>query len=402
MFPGIPQDIHLLPVALSYISKSDGNKFIILIDEWDALFMEAKDNDLLQKEYIQLLRGLFKSSQTDKIIEAAYMTGILPIKKYGTQSALTDFCEYSMVHPKRMAEYIGFTEEETKNLCSQYNLNFEEMKRWYNGYSFNSLKSVYSPNSVIEAVKNEEFGDYWTQTETYEALKIYIEMDENGLKEAVIQMLAGNSCAIDTGTFQNDITNIKNRDDILTLLVHLGYLSYNSDTKSVAVPNEEVKQEFIHTVKSSKYTDVAKIVLDSEKLLQYTLDMDEEAVAETVGKMHQTIVVPNFYNNKQALRSVIHLAYISCAGNYIEIQEFASGKGYADVVFLPKRNSNLPILVIELKWNKSAEGAIQQICNNNYTDLLEGYRSKILLIGINYNEKTKKHSCKIEQFYQNN
>lgn len=211
------------------------------------------------------------------MIEAAYMTGILPVKKYGTQSALTDFREYTMIQPKKLAKYVGFTENEVIKLCEQYGLDFGEMKYWYDGYSFYREKSVYSPNSVMEAIKSEEFGNYWTQTETYEALKLYIEMDEQGLKDAIARMLGGAACIIDTGTFQNDITSINNRDDVLTLLIHLGYLAYDSDTKSVSIPNEEVRQEFVRAVKSGKYTDVAKMILDSEKLLQNTLSMNEEA-----------------------------------------------------------------------------------------------------------------------------
>ncbi len=290
-FPNISQSSDSLPVALAHVSEATGNKFIILIDEWDALFREAKDDDALHKEYLRLLRGLFKSSQTDKMVEAAYMTGILPIKKYGTQSALTDFREYTMIQPKKLAKYVGFTENEVKELCEQCGMDFEEMKYWYDGYSFHRVKSVYSPNSVMEAVKSEEFGNYWTQTETYEALKLYIEMDEQGLKDVIVRMLGGDRCTIDTGTFQNDMTSIKNRDDVLTLLIHLGYLAYDSDTKSVFIPNEEVRQEFVRAVKGSKYRDVAKIILDSEKIIKDTLNMDEDAVAKEIEKGMQTLSI---------------------------------------------------------------------------------------------------------------
>lgn len=398
LFPDVLQQTASLPVALANVNEATGKKFIVLIDEWDALFREAKDDEALQKEYIQLLRGLFKSSQTDKMIEAAYMTGILPIKKYGTQSALTDFREYSMIQPKRLAEYVGFTDEEVQMLCRQYDMDFKEMKRWYDGYTFHRVKSVYSPNSVIEAVKSEEYGNYWTQTETYESLKVYIEMDEQGLKESIIQMLAGNRCPIDTGTFQNDMTNINNKDDVLTLLVHLGYLAYDANTESVFIPNEEVQQEFVRAVKSSKYTEVAKLIQDSEKLLRDTWNMDGEAVAAAIEHTHRTLTAPTFYNNEQALRSVIRFAYISCVGNYTEIQELPSGKGYADVVFLPKKGTSLPALVIELKWDKSADSAIKQIKENHYPDILEKYGEKILLVGINYDTKNQKHSCVIEEF----
>ncbi len=237
-----------LPVLLAKISEITGHRFIIIIDEWDALFREAMDDTELQKEYLQLLRGLFKSSLTDKMIEAAYMTGILPIKKYGTQSALTDFREYTMLQPKKLAEYVGFTEQEVKALCQEYGMDFETARRWYDGYSFSKVKSVYSPNSVVQAIKNEEFCDYWTETETYESLKHYIGLNADGLKNAIIAMLGGERYKINTRTFQNDISSIRSKDDVLTLLVHLGYLAYDSIEKEVYIPNHEVAKEFKNAV----------------------------------------------------------------------------------------------------------------------------------------------------------
>ncbi len=258
-FPNVTAQKHSLPLALSDICQAVSRKFIIIIDEWDALFREAKENEPVQKEYIKLLRSLFKSSQTDLIVEAAYLTGILPLKKYGTQSALTDFQEYTMIQPKKMAKYMGFTQEEVQKLCDRYQIDFPEMKKWYDGYSFRTMKSVYSPNSVMQAVRNEEFSSYWTQTETYESLKCYIDMNMDGLKETLIQMLGGTKCEIDTGTFQNDMTSLKNRDDVLTLLVHLGYLAYDADQKSVFIPNEEVRLEFLRAVKTGRHKQLYKL-----------------------------------------------------------------------------------------------------------------------------------------------
>ena len=254
-YPSVPKESSL-PLMLAKIAEATERRFIIIIDEWDALFREVKDDTELQKEYIQLLRGLFKSSLTDKMIEAAYMTGILPIKKYGTQSALTDFREYTMIQPKKLAEYVGFTETEVKKLCQEYGMDFEDIKRWYDGYSFSRAKSVYSPNSVIQAISNEEFGDYWTETETYESLKFYIGLNEDGLKDAIISMLGGERCRINTRTFQNDISSIKSKDDILTLLVHLGYLAYDSVEKEVYIPNQEVADEFKNAVENSGWEGI--------------------------------------------------------------------------------------------------------------------------------------------------
>ena len=272
-----------LPRMLLKTAQETGNKFIIIIDEWDALFREAADETGIQEEYIQLLRGLFKSSgQTDQMIAGAYMTGILPIKKYGTQSAMTDFREYSMTQPEPLEQYVGFTEEEVRRLCRNSKLQFEDLQKWYDGYVLGNGTHIYSPQSVTDAMRIGRIGNYWTQSETYESLRIYIDLNEDGLKEAIVQMLGGASVKIDTATFQNDMTSIKSRDDVLTLLVHLGYLSYNIDKKSVSIPNEEIRQEFVRAVTAGRHTELAKLIKNSEQLLEATLDMNEEAVAKGI------------------------------------------------------------------------------------------------------------------------
>lgn len=253
-FPGARKDSSLPEMLFNTVENGSG-KFIMIIDEWDALFREAKDDTRLQREYIDLLRSLFKSSWTDIIFEAAYMTGILPIKRYGTQSAVSDFREYTMLSPGRLVQYIGFTEQEVRELCEQYDMDFNEMKYWYDGYSFRRLRSVYSPNSVMEAIKRDEFGSYWTRTETYESLRIYIDLDEDGLRESIIRMIAGEQVRVDVGTFQNDMTNIQKKDDVLTLLIHLGYLAYDSEKETAYIPNEEVRKEFLRAVSSSRHKE---------------------------------------------------------------------------------------------------------------------------------------------------
>ena len=254
IFPGARKDSSLPKMLFNTVENGSG-KFIMIIDEWDALFREAKDDTRLQREYIDLLRSLFKSSWTDIIFEAAYMTGILPIKRYGTQSAVSDFREYTMLSPGRLVQYIGFTEQEVRELCEQYDMDYNEMKYWYDGYSFRRLRSVYSPNSVMEAIKRDEFGSYWTRTETYESLRIYIDLDEDGLRESIIRMIAGEQVRVDVGTFQNDMTNIQKKDDVLTLLIHLGYLAYDSEKETAYIPNEEVRKEFLRAVSSSRHKE---------------------------------------------------------------------------------------------------------------------------------------------------
>jgi len=398
-YPEAKQD-ETLTETLTAVNEVTGNKFIIIIDEWDALFREAKDDAVLQKEYIDFLRGLFKNSAfTDKIIEAAYITGILPIKKYGNQSAVSDFKEYSMLMPKQLAKYVGFTEPEVKALCKQYDMDFEEMKRWYDGYSFNRLKSVYSPNSVIEAISSEEFDSYWTTTETYESLRDYIELNFDGLKDSIVDMIGGKRCKINVRTFQNDITSIKNRDDVLTLLVHLGYLAYDSSMKEAFIPNEEVRGEFITAVSEGRRSELAKAVKLSDKLLDATLTRNEEAVAEIIEAAHMAETSPQHYNDEQALRHVVIMAYLTSIDHYLRFEEIASGRGYSDILFLPRLGSGKPALLVELKWDKSADKAITQIMDKQYPEIMKkfGYEGKLLLIGVNYSTKTGKHTCKIEE-----
>lgn len=398
VYPDARQGDNLLE-ALAAVHSLTGNKFIIIIDEWDALFREAKDDVELQKEYIRLLRGLFKNSGfTDKAIEAAYMTGILPIKKYGTQSAVSDFREYTMTQPEPLEKFAGFTEQEVRELCDGSGLAFEDVQRWYDGYVLGNNTHIYSPNSVIEAIQRKRIGNYWTQSETYESLKLYIELNEDGLKEAIVQMLGGAHVRTDVATFQNDMTTIKNKDDVLTLLVHLGYLAYDIDRKSVYIPNEEVREEFMRAVTAGRHTEIARPIRNSDRLLQATLGMDEEAVAAAIEEAHRAGTAPTFYNNEQALRSVIRVAYLCCVDEFLKIEELPSGHGYADVVFFPKKTSDMPVLVIELKWNKTEQGAIWQIKNRDYPQVLKDYGGDILLVGISYDSKNKKHTCKIEEY----
>lgn len=388
-----------LPTMLYNIAEATGDKFIFIIDEWDALFREAKNDFNLQQSYIRLLRGLFKNSgKTDKMIEAAYITGILPIKKYGTQSAMTDFNEYTMTQPEPLEKFVGFTEQEVRALCDKSRIEFKDIQKWYDGYVLGNNTHIYSPKSVIDAVNRNRIGNYWTQSETYESLKIYIEMNEDGLKEAIIQMLGGAHIKIDVATFQNDMTTIKCRDDVLTLLVHLGYLAYDSDNKSVYIPNEEVKEEFVRAVTTGGHTEIAKLIRSSDHLLEATLNMDEEAVAKAIEAAHTMGTAPTFYNNEQALRSIIRVAYISCLDEFIRIDELPSGRGYADVVFFPKKASSMPLILIELKWNKTDKGAIGQIKNRDYPQAIKDYGGDILLVGINYDPKSKEHTCKIEEY----
>lgn len=275
------QDRDNLTDVLSEAVDGSGIKFFIIIDEWDALFREAKSNKKVQDAYIDFLRTLFKDSgTTDKIFAGAYMTGILPIKKYGTQSAVTDFYEYTMTDPGKFAEYIGFTENEVRAVCSGPGMDFQQMKYWYDGYRFPETGEIYNPNSVMNAVERGRFAGYWTRTESYESLRLYIDMDFDALAQAIIAMLGGARVRLDIETFQNDLTNIENKDDVLTLLIHLGYLAYDLEHSEVFIPNEEIRREFVRTVRNGRRKQLVKLIQTSDKLLAVTLAGDEAWVSD--------------------------------------------------------------------------------------------------------------------------
>lgn len=398
-YPECVQDTDIsLPSVLANIHVLTKEQFIILIDEWDCLFREDKHNEKLQREYINLLRGLFKGTPSGAFLKLAYITGILPIKKYGTQSALNNFREHTMVSPRQMAEYVGFTEKEVQMLCKEHGMPFEEMQRWYDGYSFETVGHVYSPNSVIEAVDSREFGNYWSGTETYESLMVYIAMDFHGLRQLVVELLGGGRCRIDVESFQNDITSFHSADDVITLLIHMGYLAYDTKTKEVFIPNEEVREVFLQAIKNDGWDDVVKAVHGSEELLKATLAMDEAAVAQMIQDVHMQNTSSLVYNNEILLSSVIALAYYSACKDYILIREMPAGNGFSDMVFLPRRASLKPALVVELKWDKTAQGAISQIKSKQYGSALKDYRGNMLLVGINYDKKSRRHQCRIERF----
>ena len=369
--------------------------FIVIIDEWDCIFREFRQDKEAQEKYLDFLRDLLKDKAC---IHLAYLTGILPIKKYGTHSALNMFDEFSMLNPGPLASYVGFTEEEVKTLCIQYKMDIEEVKTWYDGYSFPSEPSVYSPRSVVNSMLFGKIENYWNQTETFEALQAYIDMNFEGLKDDVLSMIAGEYVPVNTGSFTNDMTTFRTEDDVLTLLIHLGYLAYDSDNKTVKIPNNEVRNEYVNSVSASDWGEVSKALKESADILQAIWQGRTKQVAEGIRQAHfETSHIQ--YNDENALSYTISLALYSARNFYTVHRELAGGKGFADLVFIPRKKfQEKPALVVELKWDKMAEGAINQIKKKEYCQSLEEYKGNILLVGVNYNKKTKVHECMIEEY----
>lgn len=396
MYPEIVINEGFVP-TLDNLVQYTNHKIIMIIDEWDA---PIRENPAIQSEYLEFLRSLFKNSgTTSKLFAAAYMTGILPIKKDGSQSAISDFREFTMIKPRKFGKYVGFTEKEVRDLCSEHNISFEMMKQWYDGYAFKNTGSIYNPNSVMQAIDNDDFDSYWTETSAAESLMEYISKDYNGLTKTIAELIGGVNVKVNTLGFANDLVTFRGKNDVLTLLIHLGYLAYNSENETVRIPNEEIKLEFQKSVREVKHSETLKRIAESDQLFLDTIDGNEDAVAAQIEKVHREESAPLHYNKEDSLRSVIKLAYYTYREHYLQWEELPSGEGYADIVYLPKHDSDWPALVIELKWNQSAEGAISQILKKKYPESLKDFSNDILLVGINYDKDApggdKRHTCKI-------
>ncbi|WP_154888186.1 AAA family ATPase [Longibaculum muris] len=382
---------NILSLVLSRIFSQYNESFIFIIDEWDCVFRDFKQDKEAQEKYLDFLRNLLKDKS---YVKMCYMTGILPIKKYGTHSALNMFDEISMIEPRSYSEFMGFTEEEVKALCEEYNVDFTMMQYWYNGYHLKENISIYSPRSVTASIADHNFLNYWSQTETFEALKEYIDLNFDGLKEDITAMMAGMKVDIDISSFQNDMTTFHSKDDVMTLLIHLGYLGYDSINQKVYIPNNEVNGTFITSVKNSNWNIVSTMLKNSKNLLEATWNLDAKKVAEYIQEAHYETSILQ-YNDENALSYTISLAYIAAKEFYTIIRELPTGKGYADIAFIPKMDK--PAMLIELKYNHDVETGIDQIKKKNYPKGLEHYQNNLLLISISYDKTTKEHSCMIEK-----
>lgn len=396
----LPEKISSLTEALSRINAVTGKKFIVIIDEWDVLIRDEAANNRVQEEYINFLRGLFKGVEPTKYIRLAYLTGILPVKKEKTQSALNNFDEFTMLEAANLARYVGFTEKEVKELCEKYGKDFEKIKKWYDGYLLEDYQ-VYNPKAVVSTLLKGKFRSYWSETASYEAIVPLINMDFDGLKTAIIEMLSGASVKVNTTTFKNDTVSFNSRDDVLTYLIHLGYLAFNQINQTVFIPNEEIRQELTIATESTKWNELISFQKASEHLLEATLNMNGEAVAMDIEKIHTDFASSIQYNNENSLSSVLAIAYLSAMQYYFKpIREFPAGRGFADFVFIPKPECRqyYPAIVAELKWNKNVQTAMKQIKDRRYPDSISGYTGEILLVGISYDIDSKEHHCIIDKY----
>ena len=371
--------------------------FVFIIDEWDAICREYQPGTSQMDDYVNWLRRMFKSVHGTTAFAGVYMTGILPIKKYKTQSALNNFWEYSMVEPMDMAHFFGFTKQEVRMLAEKHGIDFDELEKWYDGYKIGDEQSIFNPNSVMMALKSRRCRSFWAATASFDNVVSYIQRNFEGLKDDILEMLAGGRVKVNTTKFHNDLSDIRGRDDVLTVLIHLGYLSFDWRQRECYIPNLEVSEEMANAVEETAWTVVARALQQSERLLTATLRGDSEAVARLVEAAHDSEASILKYNDENTLSCVISIAYYYAHGDYIFHRELPTGKGYADLVLIPRKNVEKPAIVIELKSNETASRAIAQIKDRHYTDKVAEYTGDILLVGISYDSETKKHDCTIER-----
>ena len=383
--------------CLIRIMEATGQQFFFIIDEWDAICREFKKGAPAMDRYVSWLRRMFKEMNASRVFAGVYMTGILPVKKYATESALNNFLEYSMVMPRNMARYFGFTKQEVELLAKKHGVSFDDLKKWYDGYQIGGEPSIFNPNSVMQAVYSDWCESYWASTGAYDAVANYINMNFDGLKDDIIKMIGGGRCKVDPTGFQNDMALIRSRDDALTVLIHLGYLSYDRTKQECYIPNREVAGEMVNAVRSNHWNHLVSALERSEQLLQATLNGDAEAVAQGIDAVYDENTSILSYNDENSLACVLSIAYYYAKNDYIMHRELATGKGFADIVLIPRKHVDSPAIVLELKYNQDADTAISQIKRRQYPEKVAQYADRILLVGINYDKQQKTHQCVIEK-----
>lgn len=387
-----------IPGYIQQVYAQKHETFIIIIDEYDVLVRQEVSDEEFQL-YLAFLNALFKNTTIRPAISLAYITGILPVVREKIQSKLNTFHEYTMIQPERLAEFIGFTDAEVKELCKKYKRSYEDCKSWYDGYALKGFE-LYNPQAVYNAMLSGEFKSYWSATSSYEVVADRIRMNFEGTKDAVIKMLGGERVDVNVIKYRNYMNTFYSKDDVFTYLIHLGYLAYDEDTGECYIPNREIYQEWQSAIEEDdNYVETNKIIAASRELLEQTIAGNEKAVAEALDKSHIHVTSNLSYNNEKSLQSAIYLAYIYALNGYIITKEMPAGKGYADVVYIPL-NKSKPAIIVELKRNSSTETALRQIREKQYFECLENWKGEIIFAGVNYDEESKIHDCKIERFFK--
>ena len=398
-FPKIKfRDNETLANCMMEVYSATGETFIIILDEYDCLVRNQFGTNLFAN-YLEFLNGLFKSDTLKPAIALAYLTGILPIVRDRVQSKLNNFREYTILNAYNLAEFVGFTEKEVKPLCKKYKVDFAQCKKEYDGYAQNGFE-IYNPESVVMCMETKEFGNFWGKTSTYMVITDRLKHNYKGAKEDVIKMLSGEEIKVNITRYMNTMTDFHSKDDVFTYLIHLGYLAYNSKDGTCRIPNLEVRKEWNNAIEDMpEYSKTDEIIKASEELLEQTLLKNSDAVAQALDNTHLHVTSSRNYNNENALAAAVYIAFVHALNYYNCFKELSTGKGFADLVYVPVVKSfEHPAIIIELKINESTGKALQQIQSRQYFDALDNYKGNLLFVAINYDKDTKKHECEITEW----
>jgi len=380
------------------VYSATGETFVIILDEYDCLVRDQFGTHLFA-DYLEFLNGLFKSNTLKPAIALAYLTGILPIVRDRVQSKLNNFEEYTILNSYNLAEFVGFTEKEVKPLCKKYKVDYAQCKKEYDGYAQNGYE-IYNPESVVKCMLKGEFGNFWGKTSTYMVITDRLKHNYKGAKDDVIKMLSGEEIKVNITRYMNTMTDFHSKDDVFTYLIHLGYLAYNSKEGTCRIPNLEVRKEWNNAIEDMpEYSKTDEIIKASEDLLEQTLLKNSDAVAKALDNTHIHVTSNRNFNNEDALAAAVYIAFVHALNYYNCFKELSTGKGFADLVYVPVvKSPEHPAIIIELKHNQSAGKALQQIQSRQYFDALENYKGNLIFVAINYDKETKKHECEITEW----
>ncbi|MBQ1925477.1 MAG: AAA family ATPase [Proteobacteria bacterium] len=361
-----------LPLALARINDKTGTQFVICLDEWHSIYRMDAGNEKAQEAWIEFLRAMFKGLGADRYIALAYMTGVLPIRNYASESPLSNFYEYNIFDTSPLETCYGFTLEEGELLCQQYDMNFSEMKRWYDGYCFevNQLENgkrvfrkipILNPNSVIRSILSGKYQCYWNDTGSLEPVIDYIKLDVCGLRQAIVLLVSGQPCAYRQIFFGQAFNNTTSFDSVMTMLTHLGYLTYDMSTGMGRIPNEEIREAMYLAAEDRHWDEVRRSVDESLRFVDYLVNDYEEGVVDILDRIHRELASILTFNNENTLACVVMYACYTARKDFFVFRELPSGVGFVDIALIPLPNRGLPAILVELKWNKDAETAMKQI-----------------------------------------
>ena len=373
------------------IYNKTGESFVFILDEWDYIFNNNLFSAIEREQFLKFLKKLLKDKP---YVELAYMTGVLPIAKYSSGSALNMFKEYNIMNDTKYDKFFGFTFEETEVLCKkQDKVTFEELKSWYDGYRTCSGLDVFNPRSVSYALSDGICQSYWTNTGPMDEISYYIENNVEEVRDDIVRMATGIPVNILLEGYGAEKINLNTREEILSAMTVYGFLSYHDET--LTIPNKELRMKFDYALKNHQMGEISRLVLQSNQMLEATLKKDTETMERLLQEAHDINIPIIKYNDENSLACVITLVYLNARTKYKIVREMPAGIGFADFIFYPNDKSK-PAFIIELKKGSTPDEALKQIREKRYALALKDYTGQKLAVGISYDGKLKTHKVKIE------